>query len=602
MPMRSIVQMALLRRLAAASCALVASAVFAAEISVSAQFTQSVTGVGEPVQLQIKVSGARSASEPPPVDVDGLRINYLGPSQNTSMRIENGRMMSESSVTYIYQVEPTRAGNFTIPALRVPVDGRTLQTQPVGLKVEAANARTAGDDPARGILEVVLPKKNAYVGETVPVEIRLSVDSRVHWQPEAMPVIPGDGFTKQKLPEPRQEHGSKDGREMDMLVFRTAITPSKAGKIALGPIEIPYVAQVPRAQRNRPRSFFDDVFGDPFFAVNQRYKARADAVELEVKPLPAVGRPQNFSGAVGQFKFTASGSPNRVKLGDPVTMKMVVNGRGNFDRMEPPALLDADGWRSYPPSSDFKADDDLGTSGTKTFSMAVIPETKKSAMPVFAFVYFDPKTEKYVTLTSKPEKLEVEGVVPPPPVATAPSIAEEKKGEPQPEPAPARDILGIRYDAGGGRHSFQPIYLRREFLIAQAVPFAGLLGFLFLKLRRNDANAKRNAQLKRQKSDLLAKLRGRELPDQEFLETAAQVIQADAALATGRTAGSIDAAFAQASRQLDAETAAGVERIFNARAEVLYAGASRGAGRLSAEDRHDVLATIEKFERSRANA
>ena len=152
---------------------------------------------------------------------------------------------------------------------------------------------------------MVLPRKTAYVGETVPVEIRLGIDSRVRWQPEAMPVIPGEGFTKQKLPEPRQERGNKDGREVDVLVFRTAITPSKAGKIELGPIEIPYVAQVPRAQRNRPRGFLDDVFGDPFFSVNQRFKARAEAVELEQikhrRLLQTVDTPH------GELRLAASG-------------------------------------------------------------------------------------------------------------------------------------------------------------------------------------------------------------------------------------------------------------------------------------------------------
>lgn len=576
--------------------------VVAAEPAVSAQFSQTVTGVGEPVQFQVKITGARTANQPPAVEVDGLRVNYLGPSQNTSMRIENGSIVSETSVTYIYQVEPTRAGNFTVPALRIPVDGRVLQTQPAGLRVEQGNApRGTAGDPGKGILEIVLPRKTAYVGETVPVEIRLSVDSRVHWQPEAMPSIPGEGFTKQKLPEPRQEKGNRDGRDMDVLVFRTAITPSKAGKIALGPVEIPYIAQVPRAQRNRPRSFFDDVFGDPFFAVNQRYKARSEVVELDVKPLPAAGRPANFSGAVGDFKFSATGLPNRVKIGDPITMKLAVRGRGNFDRIEAPALLEPDGWRSYPASSNFKSDDELGTTGTKTFSMAVIPEAKKTTMPAFEFVYFDPQAERYVTLTSEPESLLVEGTAPAPPVVVAPA---EPKAEPAATPAPvsAADIVGIRYDAGGGARSFRPIYLQRGFLLAQGIPAAALAALLIVKLRRNDGEAKRVAEAKRRKAELLARLRGSELSDAEFLETAAQVIQWDTSLVTGRPAGSIDAGVACSSRRLDAETAEGVERIFNARAELLYAGTGVGHGRLSANERRDVLVAVEKFQEAPVRA
>ena len=108
--------------------------------------------------------------------------------------------------------------------------------------------------------------------------------------------------------------------------------------------------------------------------------------------------------------------------------------------------------------------------------------------------------------------------------------------------------------------------------------------------------------MKRQKAELLATLRARQLPDQEFLETAAQVIQADTALTLGRMVESVDAAAALASRKLDSETAEGVERIFNARAELLYAGTGGHGGSLSADERRSVMATVERFERSPARA
>jgi hypothetical protein len=511
-------------------------------------------------------------------------------------------VQTESSVTYLYQVEATRTGSFTIPAVPVSVDGRTLQTQPVVLKVEKGGGKSA-EETTLGFLEVVLPKKTAYVGEMVPVEIRVLVDARVRWQVETMPSIPGDGFTKQKLPEPRQEHGTKDGRSMDVLVFRTAVTPSKAGKITLGPVEMSYLALVPRAQRNRPRSLFDllddSVFGDPFFGVNQHFKLRAEPVELEVKPLPAAGRPESFSGAVGQFTFKAAGAPNRVKAGDPITMKLSVSGRGNFDRIEAPALADPDGWRSYPASADFKASDDLGVSGTKTFSMAVIPEAKKTAMPVFEFAYFDPAAEKYVKVKSEPAALTVEGSVP---AAAVPAVAEPKKSEaPKAEVTQPNDIFGVRYDPGRGARSFEPLYARRGFLVAQLVPLGALGVWLLLKLRRTDADAKRTASWRREKAGLLAKLRSGDLSEQEFLETAAQAIQLETALVTGHPPRSVDAPFACASRPLDAETIKGVERIFGARAELLYAGAGGGRERLSPDDRRSVLATVANFEKSHAH-
>lgn len=579
-----------------------------AEVTVSAGLTQNAASVGETVQLQVKIAGARGNPQPPEIAVDGLAVQYLGPSQSTSMRLENGRMTTDSHVIHVYSVRPEREGTFTIPALPVEVDGRQFRTQALTLRVQKGAAEGSGRQVALGELEIVVPKKTAFVGEMVPVEVRLSVDSRVRWEPQAMPDLAGEGFTKQKMPEPRQEHGRKDGREMDVLVFRTAITPGKAGKLKLGPVEVPYVALVPRAQRQRRGSlldlFNDDVFGDPFFSERQQFRAKAEAVQIDVKPLPAAGRPDGFSGAVGQFKFTAEGSPRQVKVGDPVTMKLTVSGRGNFDRVEAPALADGSGWRAYPPAANFKADDDLSLSGTKTFEMAVIPEVKKTAMPVFVFSYFDPEKAQYVTLESEPAPLTVEGGAPPPPPPVA-AAASEFAAAPTapPPPAPeASDILGVRYDAGQGRASFEPLYARRGFLLAQLVPLALLLALAAPRFLRTNADAGRVAEWRREKAAVLAKLRRSEEQGADFFTHAARVIQLETALAAGREPGSVDAAAARSILRLDEASAEVVEEVFASRAELLYAGGGGGAPRLSLENRHRVLATLEKLGRSATHA
>ncbi|MEA3212990.1 MAG: hypothetical protein QOE70_6047 [Chthoniobacter sp.] len=583
-------------------------AAVAAEISVGASLTSTATGVGEPVEYQIKVNGGRGLGEAPEVRADGLEIGYLGPSSSTSMRFDNGKFVTESSVVYRYQVAGSRAGEFTIPAVKVAVDGKAFRTNPVALKVESSGAQKRDGEQQMGFMEVELSKKTAYVGEMLPMEVRLAIDARGRGQPEVMPTINGEGFTKQKFPEPRPQRMRVDNREMDVFVFRTAISPGKAGKIPVGPVEISYIAQVPRAQRNRPRSVFDmfddNVFGDPFFAVNQRFKGRADAVELEVKPLPAVGRPQNFSGAVGQFTFSAEGSPQRVKIGDPLTMKLTVSGRGNFDRIEAPVLSDPTGWRVYPPSTNFKAEDDIGVSGSKTFDLAVIPEASKTAMPQFEFSYFDPAAGKYVTLKSEAKPLVVEGtppkpVVPPVSPEPQPETRPDASAVPPPEPA---DILGLRYDAGNGRATFEPLYARRGFLLAQLIPLAALAALLLSRFWRRDPDAGRASAWRKEKALLLGKLRADELPEQEFFETAARVVQLDTALASGRTPGSIDAAAACSSRQLDAEIVNGIDRIFTARAALLYAGGETATTRLSGEERREVLANLAKFEKGHARA
>src|SRR5207237_1738388 len=123
------------------------------------------------------------------------------------------------------------------------------------------------------------------------------------------------------------------------------------------------------------------------------------------------------------------------------------SGRGNFNRMNAPELSDERGWHKYPPSSNFKQDDDVGISGTKTFELVVSPNEKLTNVPPLAFSYFDPVKEKYVTLQSEAVPLIVEGNAPASPaiagVAPGASAAPTSRGQQK-----TQDILHQINDRG----------------------------------------------------------------------------------------------------------------------------------------------------------
>jgi hypothetical protein len=322
-----------------------------------------------------------------------------------------------------------------------------------------------------------------------------------------------------------------------------------------------------------------------------------------VKPLPSEGRPKSFSGAVGQFKFTAEGSPANVKIGDPVTMKLTLTGRGNFDRVEAPPLLDPDGWHAYPPSAKFQSHDEVSLSGTKTFELAVVPEKAHPRMPQFEFSYFDPTTEKYVALTTDPQPLRVEGAPPPPPApVVAPTAAEappaDQAAAGKSKPDEGADILGLRYDPGRRVDTFTPIYLRREFLILQAIPLLALVLFGVWRAFRRDEHAARIAATEREKHALWRRLQ--DCSDEvEFFETAVRWLQLEAGIGTDRDPRSIDADAARKSRKLDPGTAEMLDEVFAARTELLYAGVGGGRGTIGRDTRERILSGLSRFERGR---
>ncbi len=577
-----------------------------AETKATATLSQTTIAPGDATSITIEVSGARPENLPQ-IAVAGLTFQYSTGQEMT--RIENGRV--ERSVSLTYMVTGNMPGAFIIPALEIKTDAGVLKTEPLHLRVEAPapggqKPAANGEEPVT-FVEIEVSKKNVYIGEAVPVEVKLYFDRRIRYRIEEMPVLEGEGFTKVRFPRPNEGVVSKDGREYELITFRTTISPSKAGKVILGPLEVPFIASIPRAKRARPRGpldlfdngFFDDPFGS--FSQMERRKVTAEPVELEVKPLPAAGRPVDFSGAIGKFQLSAEGSPRQVKVGDPITLKMRVSGSGNFDRVKAPTLVDEKGWHAYEPSNVFTPRDEMQTSGVKSFEMAVVPEEKKTEMPQVHFSYFDPETAKYVTLTSDAAPLKVEGGAPPasvsPPIAGA-NLEAQPPPTPEPSKEVVKDIVGLKYEFGTERNSFEPIYRSRIFWIAQGVPALALIGLLGARFFRKDEAKSRAATLKREREELWRKVRS-EAGHAEFFQTAARLVQVETALVTGRPEASVDAQAARALRDLDEETAAGIDEIFNKRAELLYAGAAASDGRISEQEKDRALTALERFQEGR---
>jgi hypothetical protein len=576
-----------------------------AEVSVRASVNRLSSVIGDPVQFQIKVTGARNAGNPPEVAVDGLQIQYAGYQRSSSAQIDltTGFSNFEPVTTWVYQVVPERNGSFTIPAVDIVIAGKTYRTEPIKLKVQPSSA--GSDDGKVTFAELSVAKKSVFLGEAIPAELRLYIDSRVRRaQPLQMPEIGGDGFTKEKFPEPREEQVEKNGRDYNVIVFKTLVSPSRAGKVLVGPSEIEFTARVPKAAPDPFRSPFGglgDLFNDPMFSAVQQMKAKAEPVELTVKPLPQTGKPADFSGAVGDFHLEMEGSPRQVKVGDPVTVKLKISGKGNFDRVIAPALIDSNGWRLYPPATTFNAGDSVNFTGTKTFEMQVIPETKKKAMPSFQFSYFDPLKEKYVVLKSEPLPLEVQGgaILPPQPSASAADTAPPEAKPPAAEPRP-NDILGLRYDLEQPQN-FVPWYERREFWYAQGALAVVLVGVAAFRFRRApDPVALQRAALRHERDAVWRRLRATEAGHIDFFDAAARLAQIDTALATGRPVAGVDAAAVRAALPLDEEAAATIEEIFNARAAFHYAGGGGDQGTVSPEERARVLGVLKQLEKSRA--
>src|SRR6266516_4115137 len=584
---------------------------FADSTNVTAVLSNSEAVVGEMVQLQIKVSGAGDTKPPVNISVDGLEIHATGTSRQFEMR----NYTSNISATYTYPILPLPAGRFTIPPQTIRLGSNSLRTPELRLNVADSPGRSVRSNqnpqPANAaklvFAELIVPKKTAYVGEIVPVEIRLGFDPRAHPKLLEGPEISWQGFTAQKLQQSGEILETINGRSYDVVTFKTAIAAARAGKFEIGPVKAK--AQVLAARRpNAPRSRspfdlfnLDDPFSDPFFSdpfsqfgERREVEINSEPVAFEVKPLPQ-NAPPSFSGAIGNFTMTTDAKPKSVQVGDPITVTSTISGRGNFDRVNAPAVEDDGGWHKYPPSSKFKNDDEVGISGTKTFEMVLSPNERKPTIPLLAFSFFDPAKEQYVTLRSDPIAINVQGgaLPAPAPVASQPAASMIPAAA---APAPARQDILYQLNERGRTQSFTPLYARPIFWMAQLIPLLALLGFAGWKIRQariDNREARRIVALQHEAAELMRKLRRNDVSPREYYAEASRVVRVKAALARNVDPNTVDAGTAANTFRLNSASRERLRRLFEQSDEFQYSGVHNGSERISSENRRDVLELVE---------
>jgi hypothetical protein len=263
-----------------------------------------------------------------------------------------------------------------------------------------------------------------------------------------------------------------------------------------------------------------------------------------------------------------------------------------------PVFEDEQGWHKYPPSAEFKQDDDVGISGAKTFETVLSANERKEKIPAQLFSYFDPVKEQYVTLRGEPIPVRIEGGTPAASSPVAPAIqAPASAASPAPVAKP-QEILHQLTDLPAEPQSFTPLFARRSFWLAQLGPFLVLLGFAAWKVRQahlDNRDARRREALQHEAAALQRSLRGEDVSPQEYYSRASRAVQLKAALARGIDPNIVDAEVAASAFRTDEETRLRLQRLFEKSDEARYSGGQNGIRLVPAETRKEVLELIDNL-------
>ncbi len=399
------------------------------------------TYVNLPFTLQIQINNAKSHETPVIPPVDGLDIVPQGPpSRSYRTTIINGRTTQRNTLTYLYSVTATRVGTFTIPAATVVVDDKETHTR--AMRVVATQSET--DDLL--FVEIEGKDDEIYVGEALEMTLKIWVrayrdkDFNVTLNEATMWALISKqtqwgSFQEslQEMSKNRQRPGGEltlredsEGQTREYLLYEIDATvyPDRPGKIDGDGVRV--ILNYPE-KLGRTRSPFsalgDDFFGGSSGFGNDMFSgfgsqlaitsvrpiiAENEVEPITVKPIPDQGRPVNYRGAVGQYRIVSEASPTDVKVGDPITLNIGIEGQGPMDLLRAPALVE-----QKTLINDFKVPNQplAGfVDGTqKVFSTTIRPLSEETTeIPGIEYSYFDPKLETFVSITSDPISVTVE--------------------------------------------------------------------------------------------------------------------------------------------------------------------------------------------------
>ena len=380
--------------------ALITTSVFAQEVELVAKVSKNKLGLNQRLRVEFSIN-KQGADHFVPPNFKNFKI-VGGPSHSVSQSWVNGK--ATFSQKYSYIIKPLRKGEFNLPSASIDYDGKKLKSKPVKIIVtEAVKIPKNPNDPdyiAEQNIHLVaeVSKAKPYVGEGIYVEYRLYFSNNVGIYDNAVTEAPQyNGFWNQEI----KRDGSQvktamyNGEQYRYAVLNKALLiPTKSGKLTIDPMKMDIVVAVPTGR--------GDFFGNPITKqIRKEYTSARKTIIA--KELPLEGKPEGFTGAVGDFSYELTSSKNVLKANESSQIKVTVKGKGNLKLFELPKIETPKELEVYQPERKEKVKiTTSGLTGSVVDNYTVVPEFKgKYKIPKTEFSYFNPKDGKYHTIATE---------------------------------------------------------------------------------------------------------------------------------------------------------------------------------------------------------
>ena len=371
-----------------------------AQVTFEAKVSKRRLGLNERLRVDFEMNENGDNFNPP--SFSNFQV-VSGPQQAVSRSWVNG--VQSFSKTYTYFLTPKIKGKVTIGQAVVTIGGEIYKTTPV--EIEVTNSVKKPNDPNNvdnvvdGNIHLVaeVSKSAPYLNEGITVIYKLYFRNPISVSDVSELESPSYGdFWSHLIKIGRAEinmRGSYKGEPYNEVIWRKAVLyPQKTGKLVLEPLTLNLSLNIPSNRR--------DLFGRRIMTQTQKTITTGEKV-IAVKDLPQNNKPENFSGAVGQFDFDVILNKDLLKASESFQAKIKVKGKGNLKLFNLPTINVPNTLEVYEPEHDEKVKITIsGMQGTIEDNYTIVPQFQgKYPIPSIQFSYFDPKSKSYKILKSQ---------------------------------------------------------------------------------------------------------------------------------------------------------------------------------------------------------
>ena len=375
-------------------------------------------GVGEQFEVDFTINAGGTHYTQP--DFHDFQV-LSGPNISSSFASING--VSTMSISYGYILSATKEGTFTIDEAAIVLNGHTLTTNSIKIKVKGqappqqaqqAQAAAPDDNPKvdtkdlskQIFVRAVTDKTRAYVGEQIKVYYKIYTRVGIlGGQPDKAPDL--NGFWNQDVQSKGQNTWKsevyKGVRYNVTTVKQSMLFPQHAGDLTIDPLAITFMVELRLPSRN----VLDDMYGN---VKDLKYSAKSQPITIHAMALPTAGKPADFTGAVGNYTVYSDVDKKELKANETLNYTIDISGTGNLNLINSPKIAPPVDVEKYDPkTNDHIVVDSNGVSGSRQFSYLLIPRHQGNfTLNPVEFTFFNPSTQKYVTIPTKPFTIKVD--------------------------------------------------------------------------------------------------------------------------------------------------------------------------------------------------